>query len=178
MPSDPIWWWAFGVQLLALPGALLPVLPSLLWLPLGAGLWVWHVGWAAGWPTLVLALTVFFLGFIADLLAVALASARLRASRWAVLGAGLGLLLGFVGLLPALPFGGPLLGALFGPWLGAALVEAFSATRPPLALGWLSSARRGALVGLAVVAGLLVSRVAQIFLALLGIGGFLLLTWH
>jgi hypothetical protein len=42
----------------------------------------------------------------------------------------------------------------------------------------LSSARRGALVGLAVVAGLLVSRVAQIFLALLGIGGFLLLTWY
>ncbi|HGY5554521.1 MAG TPA: hypothetical protein ACN46L_02765 [Prochlorococcus sp.] len=44
MPSDPILWWAFGVQLLALPGALLPVLPSLLWLPLGAGLWVWHAG--------------------------------------------------------------------------------------------------------------------------------------
>ena len=81
MPSDPIWWWAFGVQLLALPGALLPLLPSLLWLPLGAGLWVWHVGWSAGWLSLGLAFIVFFLGLIADLLAVALASARLRASR-------------------------------------------------------------------------------------------------
>ncbi|KZR74494.1 DUF456 domain-containing protein [Prochlorococcus marinus] len=177
MPADPIWWWAVGVQLLALPGALFPVLPSLLWLPLGAGLWVWHVGWSAGWLSLGLACIVFFLGLIADLLAVALASARLRASRWAVLGAGLGLLLGLVGLLPALPFGGPLLGALFGPWLGAALVETLTASQPPLALGWLLAARRGALVGLAVVAGLLVSRVAQFVLALLGIAGFLLLSW-
>jgi len=32
MPSDPIWWLAVVVQLLALPGLLLPVLPSLLWL--------------------------------------------------------------------------------------------------------------------------------------------------
>ena len=177
MPSDPIWWLAVVVQLLALPGSLLPVLPSLLWLPIGAGLWVWHVGWIAGWPCLLMAVIVFVLGLIADLLAVALASARLQASRWAALGAGLGLLLGLVGLLPALPFGGPLLGALFGPWLGAALVETLAASRPPLALGWIASVRRGALVGLAVVAGLLVSRVAQVGLALLGIGGFFLLSW-
>ncbi|MDP6193998.1 MAG: hypothetical protein QGH53_06515 [Prochlorococcaceae cyanobacterium ETNP18_MAG_1] len=51
MPSDPIWWLAVVVQLLALPGSLLPVLPSLLWLPIGAGLWVWHVGWIAGYPS-------------------------------------------------------------------------------------------------------------------------------
>ena len=86
MPSDPIWWLAVVVQLLALPGSLLPVLPSLLWLPIGAGLWVWNVGWIA-------------------------------------------------------------------------------------------AIRRGALVGLAVVAGLLVSRVVPGQPGLLGIGGSFLLSW-
>ena len=35
MPSDPIWWLALTLQLLALPGTVLPVLPGLLWLPVG-----------------------------------------------------------------------------------------------------------------------------------------------
>ena len=55
MPVDPIWWLALGVQCLAVPGTFLPVLPGLLWLPLGAGLWCWHVGWSSGWPVLLLA---------------------------------------------------------------------------------------------------------------------------
>ena len=42
---------------------------------------------------------------------------------WSAAGAGVGLFLAVLGLLPALPFGGPLLGALFGPWLGALVVE-------------------------------------------------------
>ena len=130
MPADPSWWWACGVQLLALPGSLSSVLPSLFWLPLG-GLGYGFGRLAHPW----FGLHCFFLGLIADLLGVALASARLRASRWAVLGAGLGLLLCLVGLLPALPCGGPLLGALFGPWLGATLVETLTASQPPLALG-------------------------------------------
>ena len=33
MPVDPIWWLALALQLVALPGTLLPVLPGLLWLP-------------------------------------------------------------------------------------------------------------------------------------------------
>ena len=39
MPVDPIWLLALVLQLVALPGTLLPVLPGLLWLPVGAGLW-------------------------------------------------------------------------------------------------------------------------------------------
>lgn len=170
------WWLALLVQLLSIPGTLLPLLPGLLWLPLGAGIWWLGVGWHLAWPAMVFSLALFGLGLLADFLALGLASARLNASRWTAIGAVAGLLLGLFGLLPALPLGGPVLGALFGPWLGAALVEAVVITKPPQNLGWLVAVRRGSVVGLAVVAGLLVSRLAQVLLALIGVIGFVLIT--
>lgn len=71
--------------------------------------------------------------------------------------------------------GGPLLGALVGPLLGASLGELVSA---PTALGpfGLLRLRRSLVVGLAVVAGMLVSRLAQAALALVGMAGFVVLT--
>ena len=173
LSPDLFWWMALFVQLLAIPGTLLPLLPGLIWLPVGGLIWIVAVGWQQAWPELVVALLLFGLGLVADLLALGLASMRLKASRWSVAGAGVGLLLGVFGLLPALPFGGPLLGALFGPWLGALVVETWVKKKPPLNLGWLESLRQGAVVGLAVVAGLLVSRLAQLVLALLGVVAFI-----
>ena len=173
------WWWiALLVQLLAIPGTLLPLLPGLIWLPVGGLVWLAAVGWQQAWPEFVVALVLFGLGLVADLLALGLASMRLKASRWSAAGAGVGLLLGVFGLLPALPFGGPLLGALFGPWLGALVVETWVTKKPPRNLGWLEALRQGSVVGLAVVAGLLVSRLAQLLLGLLGIGVFVGLSFR
>ena len=175
---DGVWWIALLVQLLAIPGSFLPLLPGLIWLPVGSLVWMGAVGWAQAWPEFVLALVLFGLGFIADLLALGLASARLKASRWSAAGAGVGLLVGVLGLLPALPFGGPLLGALFGPWLGATLVETWVTTKPPRNLGWLEALRQGSIVGLAVVAGLLISKIAQFLMALVGLAGFVILGFN
>ena len=173
--SDGVWWIALLVQLLSIPGSFLPLLPGLIWLPVGALVWMGAVGWTQAWPEFVLALVLFGLGLIADLLALGLASARLKASRWSAAGAVVGLLVGVLGLLPALPFGGPLLGALLGPWLGATLVETWVTTKPPRNLGWLEALRQGSIVGLAVVAGLLISKIAQFLMALVGLAGFVLL---
>jgi uncharacterized protein YqgC (DUF456 family) len=170
-----IWWAALAIQLVAIPGTLLPVLPGLALLPLGAGLWLWAVGWSAGWPAFALACVLLLLGWGADALGLLLGAARLQATRWAYIGSGLGLIAGLFGLLPALPVGGPLVGALVGPLLGASLGELFTA---PSALGPLGllRLRRSLLVGLAVVTGMLVSRVAQMVLALVGVIGFALLS--
>jgi uncharacterized protein YqgC (DUF456 family) len=172
---DGLWWAALLIQLAALPGTLLPVLPGLALLPLGAGLWLWAVGWSAGWPAFALACLLLLLGWGAEALGLVLGPARLQASRWAYLGAGLGLLLGLLGLLPALPVGGPLLGALMGPLLGASLGELVSAPNQQGRLA-LPHLRRSLLVGLAVVTGMLVSRLAQALLALVGVAGFVLLS--
>ena len=173
--ADWLWWAALAVQLTAIPGTLLPVVPGLALLPLGALIWLWAVGWTAGWPALLLASVILLLGWGADALGLVLGAARMQATRWAYIGSGLGLAAGLFGLLPALPLGGPLVGALVGPLLGAALGELFTA---PTSLGpfGLSRLRRSLLVGLAVVAGMLVSRLAQCLLAVLGVLGFVVLT--
>ena len=58
MTPDLLWWLALLIQLLAVPGTLLPVLPGLTLLPLGAAVWCLAVGWSAGWPPLLLALVL------------------------------------------------------------------------------------------------------------------------
>ncbi len=172
---DLLWWVALLTQALAIPGTVLPVAPGLTLLPIGALVWCWAAGWSAGWPALVLALVLLLLGWGAEALGLVLGPARLQATRWSYIGAGIGLLVGLLGLLPALPVGGPLLGALVGPLLGASLGELISAP-PSLGPPGLARLRRSLLVGLAVVAGMLVSRLAQLLLALVGVLGFVLLT--
>lgn len=172
---DVLWWLALLIQLIAVPGTLLPVLPGLALLPLGALVWVWAAGWSTAWPCLALALLILLLGWGADALGLVLGAARLQATRWAYIGAAIGLVVGLLGLLPALPVGGPLLGALLGPLLGASLGELISAPGSLGPLG-LVRLRRSLLVGLAVVAGMLVSRVAQFLLALVGVLGYVLLS--
>ena len=173
--TDWLWWAALLLQVLAIPGALFPVLPGLVLLPVGALLWCWAVGFAAGWPVLALASVLLLLGWGADLLGVVLGAARLQASRWAYVGAAIGLLVGLLGLLPALPVGGPLLGALLGPLLGAAVGELAAELRAR-SRGGLALLRRSALVGLAVVSGMLVSKLAQTLLAVVGVAGFVVLS--
>jgi len=185
--TDLLWWAALLVQLLAIPGTLLPVLPGLVLLPLGALLWCWAVGFGVAWPVLLVAVVLVLMGWGAEALGVVLGAARLQASRWAYGGAALGLSLGVLGLLPALPVGGPLLGALVGPLLGASLGELVAELGPGRrdAPGRLDlAAGRGALVilgrsltvGLAVVSGMLVSRLAQMLLAVVGVAAFLVLS--
>ncbi|MFO0040291.1 MAG: DUF456 family protein [Synechococcaceae cyanobacterium] len=174
-PTDVAWWVALLIQLVAIPGTLLPVLPGLALLPLGALVWCLAAGWSVAWPTLALAAVLLLLGWGADALGLMLGAARMQATRWAYIGSGLGLIAGLFGLLPALPVGGPLVGALVGPLLGASLGELLTA---PTSLGpmGLLRLRRSLLVGLAVVTGMLVSRLAQAVLAVVGVAGFVVLS--
>ena len=95
--TDLLWWLAFLIQLAALPGTLLPLLPGLALLPLGALLWPLAVGWSVGWPPLALAVVLLLLGWGAEALGLVLGPARLQATRWAYVGAGIGLAGGVAG---------------------------------------------------------------------------------
>lgn len=101
--------------LLGLAGVVLPVLPGSLLLFAGALLVAWAGGFAlVGWPTLTVVGLLAVVIWAVDWVAAALGAKATGASRWAVIGASLGLLVGLF-------FGPP--GLLLGPAVGAILLE-------------------------------------------------------
>ena len=111
------------VMLVGVVGAVVPGIPGAS-LILGA-IVVWGVVYGftgLAWP-LGVAIGVLLVSVGVDFLATYWGAKQAGASKWGQIGAVVGLVLGFLGLLPALPFGGPLLGILLGPLLGAIIGE-------------------------------------------------------
>jgi len=88
------------------------------------------------------------------------------ASIWGQVSAVVGLLLGFFGLLPALPIGGPLLGILLGPLLGAIVGEFLYRRDLRLAIR----------AGFGILVGSLVGTLIHVILAIATVGVFLVTT--
>lgn len=162
------------LMLVGLIGAFVPALPGIGLIVVAALVWTLATGgsalnWALG--TAVVAL-VLSLGI--NYLATYLGAKQVGASKWGQWGAIAGLVVGFLGLLPALPFGGPLIGILFGTMLGAFIGE-FSYRRE------LSVGKRLALSGkvsIAVVVSSLIGTLLEGLLALTAIVVFVVTTWQ
>lgn len=105
-----------GLALVAgLAGLVLPALPGAPLLVAGAVLVAWAEGFTrVGWPTLVLSAVLAGAIFAVDLLAASLGAKAFGASKWAVIGAAVGLV---AGLFLGLP------GILLGPGVGAIVFE-------------------------------------------------------
>lgn len=116
---------------------------------------------------LSVAIVVLLLNVGIDFLASYWGAKRAGASKWGQIGAIVGLVLGVLGLLPALPLGGPLLGILLGPLLGAVVAEYFYRRDIKLALK----------AGLGIVVGSLLGNLIQGLLAIAVVGVFLFTTW-
>ena len=109
--------YALGVLalLLGVAGVVLPVLPGSLLLFGGAVLVAWAGGFTlVGWPTLTAVGLLAAVIWAVDWVAAALGARATGASRWAVVGASLGLLVGM--------FLGPA-GLVLGPAVGAVALE-------------------------------------------------------
>ncbi|MBW4653198.1 MAG: DUF456 family protein [Kaiparowitsia implicata GSE-PSE-MK54-09C] len=104
-------------------GAVLPGVPGVGLIAIAIAIWGAFNGFAGVTIPLVVAVVSLLLCTALDFAATYWGAKKFGATRWGLIGAFVGLLLGFVGLLPALPVGGPFLGALFGPLLGALVGE-------------------------------------------------------
>jgi uncharacterized protein YqgC (DUF456 family) len=102
-----------------------------------------------------------------DLLATYFGAKRGGASKWGQIGAIVGFFVGFLGLLPALPFGGPLLGIFIGPLLGAIIGEYLYRRDLQIALK----------AGIAVVVSSVIGNLIQGILALAVVIFFVVTTW-
>jgi uncharacterized protein len=154
------YWLLLAVMLLGVVGAFIPAIPgpSLI---VGA---VVAAGFIYGWPQvtipLIVSIIVFALCFAIEYLAGVLGGQKAGASNWGQIGAMIGLGLGFFGMLPALPVGGPLLGIFFGPFIGAVVGEILYLLRDEN-LSALDRLQKSLKAGIGIVAGSLVGLVMQ-----------------
>ena len=168
-----VYWVLVLVMLGGVVGSFVPGLPGSS-LILGA-IAVWGlfdgfstVGWALGVAAVVLLLSIGV-----DMLATYVGAQQAGASNWGQIGAIVGFALGFLGLLPALPFGGPLVGMLFGPLLGAFVGE-FLYRKD---LKFAPRVKVAFKAGIGIVVGSLVGNLIQGLLAIAAIVVFLFTTW-
>ena len=116
---------ALGLILIALGliGVIVPLLPGLPLLWLGAFVWAWGDGFQqVGWPTLIALAILVLVGWVIDLALASAVSRRAGVSWRAIGGAILGGLLGGL-FLAGIPIVGTLLGALVGAVAGMWFVE-------------------------------------------------------
>lgn len=168
-----LYWILVVVMLFGVFGAFVPALPGSSLILIAILIW----GFATGFTGLGLALTVAVVVLILSagvgFVATYVGAKGAGASKWGQIGAMVGLILGFLGLLPALPVGGPLLGIVAGAVVGAFVGEFLY--RRDLEMkerAWLAFK-----VSIAIVVGSLVGNVIEGLLAIAAVAAFLITTW-
>lgn len=118
-----LYWALVALMGVGLVGAFVPVLPGVGLIAIAILIWSLITGFASTSWALATAIVALALSLVVNYLATYLGAKKVGASSWGQTGAIIGLIVGFFGLLPALPFGGPLIGILFGTMLGAFIGE-------------------------------------------------------
>jgi hypothetical protein len=163
-----IYWLLVAVMLVGVVGAVVPAIPGTSLILIAVIIWgIVSSSFAAIKIPLIVTVIVLILSIGVDFLAGYLGAKQAGASKWGQIGAFVGLVLGFLGLLPALPFGGPLLGILFGPLIGAIVGEYIYRREFWLAVK----------AGIGIVVGTLVGNLIQGVLAIATVAVFLFTTW-
>ncbi|HEY9640869.1 MAG TPA: DUF456 family protein [Coleofasciculaceae cyanobacterium] len=148
-------------------GAVVPGLPGASLIVVAIAIWGAVHGFAGLIVPLAVAIGVLLLSIGIDLLATYWGAKQAGASRWGQIGAIVGFVVGVLGLLPALPVGGPFLGLLLGPLLGAIIGEYLYRKDLKLAIR----------AGIGIVVGSLVGNLIQMALAIGVVIVFLVTTW-
>ncbi|MDF5716132.1 MAG: DUF456 family protein [Rhizonema sp. NSF051] len=163
-----VYWVVIGVMIVGIVGAVVPAIPGSSLILLAIIVWGFVSGsFLSIKIPLIVTITVLVLGIGIDFLAGYLGAKKAGASKWGQIGSVVGLLLGFFGLLPTLPFGGPLLGILLGPLLGAIVGEFLYQRNFQVAVK----------AGIGIVAGTLIGNLIQGLLAIAAVAVFLATTW-
>jgi uncharacterized protein YqgC (DUF456 family) len=168
-----LYWLLLMVMAVGVVGAFVPALPGIGLILVAMLVWGLATGFSQVTTALIVAGVVLVLSLGIDYLATYIGTQRVGASLWGQIGAMVGLVLGALGLLPALPIGGPLLGMLLGSILGAFVGE--FVYRRDLALG--ARLKLGWNVSLAIVVSSFIGNVIAGILALATLVVFVVTTW-
>jgi uncharacterized protein YqgC (DUF456 family) len=172
-----LYWILIAVMLVGVVGAVVPGIPGpslilgaiLVWIIVQVSQGVANVNWLP----LIAIFLILILSAGVELLASYWGARQAGASKWGQIGAFVGLLLGFFGLLPAWLFGGPLVGILIGPLLGAIVGEFIYRRELPLPERMQQSVK----AGVGVVVGSLIGNLIEGLLAIAAVVIFVISTW-
>lgn len=171
--DDVLYWVLIAVMMVGVAGALLPGLPSSIFIVGAILVWGAVKGFSVVTIPLVVTLIVLLLSTGVELLATYWGVKKIGASHWSQIGSVIGLFAGIFGLLPALPFGGPLIGILLGPILGAFIGEFLYRKEMELSPRLQLSLK----VCLGIVVGSIVGNIIKTILALAAVITFVIVTW-
>lgn len=172
--TTPIYILLLILNVVGIAGAVIPVVPgpSLI---LGASVIAGFLyGWQQATITIIVSGIVFVMCLTIEQLAGIWGAQKAGASHWGQIGSIVGLFLGFFGLLPALPFGGPLVGLFFGPFIGAVVGELCYPRPVPFGERFAISCK----AGVGIVAGSIIGLILQGLLSLVATIVFVITTWH
>ncbi len=162
------------MTLVGVVGSVVPVMPGPL-LILGASIISGFLyDWNQVTVTLVVSSVVFVMCFAIEQLSGIWGAQKAGASHWGQIGSIFGLFLGFFGLLPALPIGGPLVGLFFGPFIGAVVGELLYPRQVPMVDRLRISVKAGVGIVLGSVIGLIIQGLLSLFAAIV----FATTTWN
>jgi uncharacterized protein len=170
------YWVIIAVMLLGVVGAFIPAIPGPSLIVGAIFVAIFIYGWEAVKIPFIVSIIVFALCFAIEYLAGVLGGQKAGASHWGQIGAMIGLGLGFFGLLPTLPVGGPLIGIFFGPFIGAVVAEILYLLRDK-SLSALDRLQKSLRAGIGIVAGSVIGLIMQGLLSLGALIVFLVTTY-
>ena len=169
-----IYWLLLAVMLLGIIGAVVPAIPGSSLILIAIIVWgIVSSSFAAIKIPLIVTVIVLLLSVGVDFLASYVGAKQAGASKWGQIGAIVGLVVGFLGLLPAFLVAGPLVGILVGPLLGAIIGEFLYRRDLELEPRFKLSLK----AGVGIVVGSLIGNVIQGLLAIATVVVFLFTTW-
>jgi uncharacterized protein len=172
-----IYWLLVLAMLVGVVGAFIPAIPGPSLIVAAVVIAGSIYGWSQVTVPLIVSLIVLALCFAIEYLAGVLGGQKAGASHWGQIGSMVGLGLGFFGMLPALPVGGPLIGIFFGPFIGAVAGELLYLQREE-GLAAVDRLRKSLKAGIGIVVGSVIGLVMQGLLSLSALVIFLLTTFN
>jgi uncharacterized protein len=173
MDITTIYWLVLGLMAVGVIGSIIPGLPGSSLILVGIVIWSVTTGFAGIGLPMILIFAVLILSAGVEYLALYFGVKQAGASKWSQYGAIAGMVIGFLGLLPALPFGGPLFGVLFGAVLGAFIGEYLY--RSNLDSG--ERLQQALKASMGIVIASIIGNIIQALLAALAVAIFIYSTW-
>lgn len=173
MDITTIYWIVLAIMMVGVIGAIIPGLPGSSFILFAILIWSIATDFAGIGLPMILIFSVLILSAGVEYLALYLGSKQSGASKWSQYGAIIGMVMGFVGFLPAFPIGGPLIGVLFGAILGAFIGEYLYRGQ----LDFMDRTKQAFKASTGIVIASIIGNVIEAMLAALAVAIFVISTW-